>query len=374
MEKYYEKIINEWGVTPTSNEFSGYEHVLPELNKFTKEMYNIADENGKEQLIEDVFAIYRNINIIPITYYSLEGCREQIRHITNRTKLVKNKSLAVGSNDGQSLCRFWFSNMQDAKWETNDTVSVRSRFMHDVKLKRAIKFCFMHRDNDGLVYPKSLRTALDLVNGGTIQNFKPMNARAIFEYICPVMGGDVLDFSSGYGGRMLGAMTSRMRYRYTGIDPNTKTYEGLCALGTLINRTLNLQGCGMYCLPSEEVQLDKGRFDAAFTSPPYFNLETYTDEPTQCMNRYPERDRWFEGYVVPTLKNVYNALTPDALLAVNIADFKSNKIVDDWISVSEKLGFKHVDTIKMMLNVRPGVGNDRLIRNHKFEGVYIFKK
>jgi len=371
---YYNKIINEWGVTPTSNEFSGYETVLSELNKFKKDMYTNADEKGKEQLIEDVFAIYRSINIIPITYYSLEGCIEQIKNISDRSKIVENNSLAIGGNDGQSFCRFWFPNMQDAKWETNDTVSVRSRFMHDVKLKRAIKFCFMHRDNDGLVYPKSLRTALDLVNGGTIQNFKPMNARAIYEYICPVFGGDVLDFSSGYGGRMLGSMTSRMRFRYTGIDPNTKTYQGLCALGSLITDTLNLQGYSMHCMPSEEVKLEKGKYDAAFTSPPYFNLETYTDEPTQCMNRYPERERWFDGYVVPTLKNVYNALTDDAILAVNIADFKSNKIVDDWISISEKLGFKHVETIKMLLNVRPGVGNDRLKRNHKFEGVYIFRK
>ena len=30
-----------------------------------------------------------------------------------------------------------------------------------------------------------LRRAFDLVSGGSIQNFKPMNARAVWEYICP---------------------------------------------------------------------------------------------------------------------------------------------------------------------------------------------
>jgi 16S rRNA G966 N2-methylase RsmD len=295
--------------------------------------------------------------------------------MSTKTKTVSNKQLAIGSNEGQNFCRFWFPNMQDAKWETNDTVSLRSRFMHDVKLKRAIKFCFQHRDDDiGLLYPNKLRTALELVNGGTIQNFKPMNARALYEYICPVFGGDVLDFSSGYGGRMLGAMTSRMRYRYTGIDPNTKTYRGLCALGQLISETINLDGYTMHCMPSEEVQLENNKFDCAFTSPPYFNLETYTDEPTQCMNRYPQRQLWFDGYVVPTLKNVIKTTTNDAIIAVNIADFKTNKIVDDWIEVSKKLGLHHVDTIQMLLNVRPGVGNDRLVRNHKSEGIYIFRK
>ena len=30
--------------------------------------------------------------------------------------------------------------------------------------------------------------------------------------------------------------------------------------------------------------------------------------------------------------------------------------------------------IKMMLNTRPGVGNDKLEGREKFEGVYVFKK
>ena len=42
------------------------------------------------------------------------------------------------------------------------------------------------------VLPANIRRALDLVSGGTIANFKPMNARAVFEYICPTMWGSVL--------------------------------------------------------------------------------------------------------------------------------------------------------------------------------------
>jgi hypothetical protein len=66
------------------------------------------------------------------------------------------------------------------------------------------------------------------------------------------------------------------------------------------------------------------------------------------------------------------------VFATNIADYKATggefKIVDEWITLAEKNGFKHVDTIKMMLNTRPGVGNDKQAGREKWEGVYVFKK
>jgi hypothetical protein len=269
--------------------------------------------------------------------------------------------------------------MQDAKWNNNDTVSMRARFLHDAKLKRAIKLCYVHRDEgENTVLPKNVRRALELVNGGTIQNFKPMNARAVWEYICPAFMGRVLDFSSGYGGRMMGAMTSKLRYHYTGIDPNTKTHSGLVALGDLLQECNLGLGYEMHCMPSEEFVPEAGSYDAAFSSPPYFNLETYTDEPTQCMNRYTNLDAWFEQYVEPTLRMVQQALSADGIYAVNIADYKNGKepfaIVERWKELSEKVGFEYHEKINMMLNVRPGVGNNKQENGYKSEGIYIFRK
>jgi hypothetical protein len=48
--------------------------------------------------------------------------------------------------------------------------------------------------------------------------------------------------------------------------------------------------------------------------------------------------------------------------------------VDRWIELAEKLGFKHDTTIKMMLNTRPGVGNDKKEGREKWEGIYVFTK
>lgn len=376
---YHNYLCQQWGYTPTDKMSTGYESVMPRLRELSKETWEAADEAGRQAIEDEVFDIYRSTNILPIHYYSLEGCEELIYELAGKKKSVENQIINVGNNEGLTLGRFWFENMQDAYTRTDKEVSLRGRFNSDVKLKRAINLCYKHRDEGAdAVIPKNLRRAFDLVSGGSIQNFKPMNARAVWEYICPTLFGRVLDFSSGYGGRMMGAMTSNMRYHYTGIDPNTKTYNGLVAMGELLNECNQGNGYEMHHLPSEEFDPEAGSYDCAFSSPPYFNLETYSDEPTQCMNRCSNLDAWFQLYVEPTLNMLHKALDNGAIYAVNIADYKMGKdqfkIVDQWKELSKKAGFEYQHTVQMMLNVRPGVGNGKKENGFKYEGIYIFKK
>jgi hypothetical protein len=378
MNNYYNELCTQWGYTSPNLETTGYESVYPDLMKLTKERWSKENDTGKLQIEQEVFDIYRAIDVLPITYYSIDGCKEQIKTLRGRSPKIKDRKIPVGNTAGLGLSRFWFPNMQEATTAGSKTVSLHSRFNDDKKLRRAIKLCYKHRDEgEKTVLPINIRRALELVSGGTIQNFKPLNATAIWEYICPTMFGRVLDFSSGYGGRMLGAMTSGMRYHYTGIDPNTKTYNGLVALGDLINDVIGTEYEMHHC-GSEDYNIIPDFFDAAFSSPPYFNLEIYSDEPTQCMNKYLDRTAWFEHYVEPTLIMLRKGLTHDGIYAVNIADYNVGKnqfqIVDHWIEMSEKLGFKHEETVHMMLNVRPGVGNNKTQNGYKSEGVYIFRK
>lgn len=376
---YYNDICARWNYTPTGKMSTGYEADMPRLMQLGKASWLAADDAGKVAIEKEVFDIYRGRGILPINYYNLDGCVELIDELASKSKAVDDRTINVGNNEGLTFGRFWFENMQEAYTRNDTEVSLRGRFNNDNKLKRAINLCYKHRDEGELsVVPKNLRRALDLVSGGSIQNFKPMNARAVWEHICPVFRGRVLDFSSGYGGRMMGAMTSNFRYHYTGIDPNTRTYTGLVALGELINECGHGSGYEMYHLPSEDFDPEPGSYDAAFSSPPYFNLETYTDEETQCMVRCSNLDAWFELYVTPTLKMLHRALADDGIYAVNIADYKTGKdqykIVDRWIALSQALGFKHVETLQMLLNVRPGVGNERDKKLFKSEGIYVFQK
>lgn len=371
-----ESIHSFWNIQQKhihSDVFTGYEPVYDQLQKFTKERY----QRNPENTIESVFDIYRSINLVPIVYYTKQGLLDTIKDFKNTNyNSVKNNTIGLGNNQGQTLSRFLFPNMMTAESKGRGSNSLRDRFYDDVKLKRAIRICFEHRDENNLASPTAIRRALELVTGGNIQNFKPQNARAIVENICPVMRGRIYDYSCGYGGRLLGITSSNMQYSYVGVDPNTKTVEYLDYFNSLLQESVGLTG-EIICSTSEDyVPHD---IDCAFSSPPYFNLEKYSDENTQCMVRYTTLDQWFEGYVEPTISNIHQGLVSDGVFATNIADYKSYgkeeyKVVDKWIETAEKIGFKHVNTIKMMLNTRPGVGNDKLAGRQKWEGVYVFVK
>jgi hypothetical protein len=356
------------------DEFTGYEPVYDQLDKFTKEVF----EKDPEGTVDKVFEIYRSINLVPIIYFTEEGLVRAIKEFksTSYNSVVDNR-IGLGNNRGQPLSRFLFPNMMTAEPKGRGSNSLKDRFLDDTKLKRAIRICFEMREGQKLVYPTALRRSLELVTGENIQNFKPQNARAIVEHLCPVLWGNIYDYSAGYGGRLLGIGSSNMNYNYTAVDPNTETVNYLQYFNSLIKQATGVEGTIVQSV-SEDYQPED--VDLAFSSPPYFNLEKYSDEPTQCMVNYTTLDEWFDGYVVPTMTNIHNGLNSDGVFATNIADYKTYgqkepvEVCERWIATAEKIGFKHTGTIKMMLNTRPGVGNDKLAGREKFEGVYVFTK
>jgi hypothetical protein len=367
-----DKLHKIWNIEPkhiVADQFTGYESVYDQLDTFTKEVYD-KDPTGT---IDRVFDIYRSIGLVPITYYTEQGIKDALKKFKHQSyNAVNDNRIGLGNNQGQTINRFMFPNMMTAEPKGRGTNSLKDRFWNDAKLRRAIRICFEFRDGNNLVYPTALRRSLELVTGENIQNFKAQNARAIVEHLCPVMFGSVYDYSMGYGGRLLGITSSNMRYSYTGIDPNTETIEGLNYLNTLLDNPGTL-------VQSVSEEYQPTDIDLAFSSPPYFNLEKYSDEDTQCMVKYTTLDEWFSGYVSPTMERIREGLSPTGIFATNIADYKSygNKeyqVVERWIEMAQKNGFKHTSTIKMMLNTRPGVGNDKLSGREKFEGVYVFEK
>lgn len=354
-------------------EFTGYEPVIKQLDSYT----NADFKADPDKVVNEVFDIYRSINLVPIIYYTEKGLLRAIKDFQNTNYLpVRDNKIGLGNNKGQPISRFLFPNMMTAEPKGRGTNSLRDRFYDDRKLKRAIRLCFEARDGVHLARPTALRRALELVTGENIQNFKPQNARAIVEHLCPVLWGRVYDYSMGYGGRLLGISTSNMKYNYVGVDPNTETIKYLTYLNDLVEESLGVKG-EINCSTSEDFKPQD--IDCAFSSPPYFNLEKYSDEDTQCMVRYQTLDQWYDGYAIPTMENIYQGLNSDGIFATNIADYKSygNKtyeVVDKWIESAEKVGFKHTGVIKMTLNTRPGVGNDKKSGREKWEGVYVFKK
>lgn len=206
---------------------------------------------------------------------------------------------------------------------------------------------------------KAIRTA-----SGTqrVSNFRPTAAAAIYDRFA---NGVVWDMSSGFGGRLLGAIASERVTRYIGTDPSAKTMVGLRQIASDFggNKAIDLHQIG-----SEEFAPAPGSVSLCFTSPPYFNTELYADEETQSAVRFKTATAWRDGFLRQTLRNCYEALEEGGHMVINIADVKSYPgLVFDTEALALHIGFKQLDTLKLALSSMNKGG-------FKFEPILVFVK
>lgn len=366
-------IMKQWNFEATEQRMTGYETVLDKLKEYTRERYENSNEEEKERMINEVFDIYRSINVFPIIYFNEEGVKSEIKKCIDKEVVWEGKVLDIKANQGSALCKYLFPNLHKVECKGVKNNSMYDRFFDDHKLKRAIKLALSIKKS---VTPSEIRTALELIGGNVATNFKIMNAKALYEKYTP-KGGVIYDFSAGFGGRMLGALSSKNNYRYLAVEPCTETFENLQILGKAIEEVTGRTNIFKVLKQGseEKVTTKENCIDFAFSSPPYFTLEKYSDEDTQCYNKFPTLEEWFEGYVKPTIENIYMLLKKGSYYAVNIADFKVGKTdikyVDKWIEISKKCGFEFVENIPMKLSVRKGIGHEK---DEKKEGIFVFKK
>jgi len=217
--------------------------------------------------------------------------------------------------------------------------------------------------------PSGLRKTLKMMTGSqSVSNFRPTAAHAIYKRYAPE-NGITWDMSAGYGGRLLGAIKSFTNYIAT--EPCQVTYDGLNNIirdfgkpTNLFNNNLHLE---IIKSGSEEYLPDRNSIDLAFTSPPYFDCEQYSDEETQSYIKYPTQELWLNNFLRKTIINVRMGLKDSGYMIINIANVKSYKnLEDDTVRVCNEEGFKLKYTHRLALS-RMGSG-------FKYEPVFVFKK
>lgn len=103
-----------------------------------------------------------------------------------------------------------------------------------------------------------------------ITSFSPLTAKLIYSKYKPT---SVLDFTAGWGGRMLGAMALNIPH-YTGIELNPNLIEPYKRMTDLVrpHSSTNVKVLFRNCLDVDYSTLD---YDLVLTSPPYYNTEIY---------------------------------------------------------------------------------------------------
>lgn len=222
--------------------------------------------------------------------------------------------------------------------------------------------------------PANILSLLSLVRGTQVcSNFRPAFALYLYKKYCQP-GAVVLDTSTGYGGRLVGYIASGLAGTYIGIDPNTQTHRANQAMA---HDLLFDQHIELFNLPAEDVHpmTVANRCDFAFTSPPYFSKEQYSDEETQSWKRYRTGEDWRDGFLAKMLALQFVALKQGCYAVVNIADvtIKNRRypLVEWAIEMAKQAGFDYITTEEYSLKHRLGAGHEEDVVT---EPVLVFQK
>ena len=153
----------------------------------------------------------------------------------------------------------------------------------------------------------------------------------------------MLDFSAGWGDRLIGAIATGIDY--TGVDPSNcmnPIYEQIINTLTESKSKYRIIQDGF-----ENVKLKDSIYDLVFTSPPFFDLEIYEDDDTQSIEKFKSVAKWRDGFLFPSIKKSYKCLKVKGHLALYITDYKKTSYVKEMKEFVKKKvkGLKYIGDI-----------------------------
>lgn len=361
----------KWDYVPTKEKETGYEDIINNLNIISIKDFCALSEEEQDKKVAEVIKMIREKNIFPIYYFNEQGVLKEIKKVFDKNDVTfKDNKLVTQSSQGLLVLDYLFPNLHRVEAGNSTNNCMYNRFYDDFKLSKCLKrfmknYTFTNMRTPFFMYGRFF--------WNTATNFAPIRAKAIYEKFCP-KNGIIYDYSAGFGGRMLGALSSKNNYTYIGCEPCKDTFNNLNYLGSQIERVSKRENSfKIFNSCSEDLKLEDNYYDFIFSCPPFYGLERYSTEETQSINKFPKYQDWLEGYVRPTIKNCYRALKPNCYFGVDIFDttWKNKKysLVNDWRKIIEEEGFTYVDSYPIISRNRKDI-ND--INN--IEHIHIFKK
>lgn len=215
-----------------------------------------------------------------------------------------------------------------------------------------------------------LRAMLRIYAGGRVSNFRPAVSRAIVARFSSA-GQTVLDFSAGFGGRLLGCLT--LNRQYIGVEPAKAQISGLRkmvdSLAHLSSAHISLH---QQCAEDAMQRFSKSSVDLVFSSPPYFDVERYSTDKTQSYQRFKTYTAWKQGFLEPILAGSYRVLRPGGRLVVNVANTPTYPIAEDFERAAKRL-FRSEASLRLLMHSRP-LQRSAGMKAFRWEPVLVFRR
>jgi len=333
----------------------------------TKKDWSVFDSKQMEKFKSDVFHYYRYFRGFPYfpTDEDFRDKEYQKFWKYDFTQVLSGDVIKLTPHAGSLLWSYFPHSFEIKSYGRRTPYQV---FQDDkllaIAIEKAIRFGNKMSDN-------RIRGMLRMVNSAKgVSNFRSTAAAAIYHlYTQP--GDLVYDPCAGFGGRLLGA--ARVAVNYVGVEPSTKTYLGLKQVADDYCKNIDVaivQEC------AEDFSPGEGCIDFVLSSPPYYNLEQYSDENTQSYLRFPEKEEWLQGFLYPMFKNVFRALKPGKLFALNVHNYRYfTDFEERSIELALKAGFVRRNDLDLRLILSHIMGARKFQKEEdRFEPIYFFER
>lgn len=346
---------------------------IPQFNGKLLNSNNLStfSEEEKLQIINYLFDFYRE-NGFPYTILTDDELISDFNSLKNLdvNNIIDDHVLKPYNMSGTLVFKHFNNHFYEVNGQGLNRLSMLNAFNNDILLKEVIKNRIKSNFNmTGNMLKQGLANS-KLAYKASI--FNPGIAK--FIYNTYAKEGDIIyDYSMGFGQRLLAALSLPFKIKYIGVDVWDKSVESNRKILEFFNKNipsfnrdatiLNI-GSEKYCDP-EMV----GKVNMAFSSPPYYNLEQYEDNPKQAYNGGYNNfiNQWWRE----TTSNIDKLLVDNGLFIININD-KIDKfnIGEDMCNIIKEKGYTLLDTYHIKLNRNLVFGK----KEDKLEGIYIFKR
>ena len=136
-----------------------------------------------------------------------------------------------------------------------------------------------------------------------------------------------LDISAGWGDRLLAALLTPTIKFYCGADPNPCLHD---RYKEMINVFGNSTASKNYVLIKdgfETAKIPNKPYDLVFSSPPFFNLEVYSDVNDDSLIKNPTEQKWFVNFLMPSIMKAISLLISKGYLVLYMGESKDTHYI-----------------------------------------------